>query len=50
VLGQVLPGVPVWQLGAEARFPGLNYVVFPGNVGGADALAAAVAKLSGRAT
>jgi uncharacterized protein YgbK (DUF1537 family) len=50
VLGQVLPGVPVWQLGAEARFPGLNYVVFPGNVGGADALAAAVTKLSGRAT
>ena len=49
VLGQVLPGVPVWQLGAEARFPGLNYVVFPGNVGDADALAAAVAKLSGGA-
>lgn len=47
VLGQLLPGVPVWQLGPETRFPGLNYVVFPGNVGDADALAAAVAKLSG---
>jgi len=42
-LGQVLPGVPVWRLeagrGAEAtRFPGLPYIVFPGNVGGPDAL------------
>jgi uncharacterized protein YgbK (DUF1537 family) len=39
VLGQLLPGVPVWRLGPEAKFPGLNYVVFPGNVGGPDALA-----------
>lgn len=39
VLGQALPGVPVWQLGAETRFPGLGYVVFPGNVGSDDALA-----------
>jgi uncharacterized protein YgbK (DUF1537 family) len=43
VLGQVLPGVPVWELGPETRFPGLPYVVFPGNVGGPDALAEAVA-------
>jgi uncharacterized protein YgbK (DUF1537 family) len=34
VLGQVIPGVPVWELGSESRFPGLHYVVFPGNVGG----------------
>jgi uncharacterized protein YgbK (DUF1537 family) len=33
VLGQIRPGVPVWRLGEEARFPGLPYVVFPGNVG-----------------
>jgi uncharacterized protein YgbK (DUF1537 family) len=39
VLGQVLPGVPVWRLGEEARYPGMAYVVFPGNVGGASALA-----------
>ena len=45
VLGQALPGVPVWQLGAEARFPGLGYVVFPGNVGTDSALAELVAKL-----
>lgn len=42
VRGQILPGVPVWLLGAETRFPGLNYIVFPGNVGDADALATAV--------
>jgi uncharacterized protein YgbK (DUF1537 family) len=34
VLGQLLPGVPLWRLGPEARWPGLPYVVFPGNVGG----------------
>lgn len=38
VLGQALPGVPVWQLGAEAKFPGLGCVVFPGNVGADNAL------------
>ena len=45
VRGQLLPGVPVWSLGAESRFPGLDYVVFPGNVGAEDALSVAVAKL-----
>jgi len=38
VLGQILPGVPVWQLGPECRYPGLAYIVFPGNVGGPQAL------------
>jgi uncharacterized protein YgbK (DUF1537 family) len=38
VLGQVLPGVPVWQLGPETRHPGLSYIVFPGNVGGPEAV------------
>ena len=38
VRGQILPGIPVWQLGSEARFPGMNYIVFPGNVGGPEAL------------
>jgi uncharacterized protein YgbK (DUF1537 family) len=45
VLGQALPGVPVWRLGAESRYPGLVYVVFPGNVGGPTALAEVVAAL-----
>jgi uncharacterized protein YgbK (DUF1537 family) len=44
VLGQILPGIPVWELGAETKFPGLPYVVFPGNVGGPEALAEAVTK------
>ena len=38
VLGQILPGVPVWQLGPESQYPGLAYIVFPGNVGGPAAL------------
>lgn len=33
VAGQVAAGVPVWKLGEEVKFPGLNYIVFPGNVG-----------------
>ena len=39
VRGQVLPGVPVWGLGPESRYPGLPYVVLPGNVGTPDSLA-----------
>jgi uncharacterized protein YgbK (DUF1537 family) len=46
VLGQVLPGVPVWQLGPESRHPGMVYIVFPGNVGGPEALAEIVTALS----
>jgi uncharacterized protein YgbK (DUF1537 family) len=47
VLGQALPGVPVWQLGPESRFPGMAYVVFPGNVGDEDALRTLWNRLSG---
>ena len=47
VLGRLLPGVPVWQLGPETRLPGLPYVVFPGNVGGERALFEAYRKVSG---
>ena len=39
VLGQIVPGVPVWRLGSESKYPDLPYVIFPGNVGGPDALA-----------
>jgi len=38
ISGQVLPGVPVWQLENDSRYPGMSYVVFPGNVGEDDAL------------
>ncbi|QDV43063.1 hypothetical protein Enr13x_29150 [Stieleria neptunia] len=48
VLGQILPGIPVWSLGAESRRPDLPYVVFPGNVGGDEALAEAYKKLRGQ--
>ena len=46
VRGQVHPGVPVWELGRESRFPGLTYVVFPGNVGDDAALTSVVQRLS----
>lgn len=46
VLGQLLPGVPVWQLGPESRYPDSIYVIFPGNVGEAGALVEARSKLS----
>ncbi len=38
VMGQVLPGIPVWRTDAESKFPGLPYVIFPGNVGNDDSL------------
>lgn len=38
VMGQVLPGIPVWKTGPESRFPGMAYVIFPGNVGSDTAL------------
>jgi len=39
VLGQIVPGVPVWRCGLESRFPDLAYIVFPGNVGSRESLA-----------
>jgi uncharacterized protein YgbK (DUF1537 family) len=45
IRGQILPGVPVWQLGVETPFPGLPYIVFPGNVGGETAILDVVEKL-----
>jgi len=45
VLGQILPGVPVWRLGCESRFPDVPYVVFPGNVGTESSIADVVQML-----
>ncbi|MBR2807196.1 MAG: hydroxyacid dehydrogenase [Oscillospiraceae bacterium] len=42
VLGQIRPGIPVWQTGGESRFPGTPYVIFPGNVGSETDLKTAV--------
>ena len=44
-VGQVLPGVPVWELGDSSRFPWLKFVAFPGNIGDPDWLSMVVAKL-----
>jgi len=47
VMGQIQPGVPVWELGKESRFPGLPYIIFPGNVGQDDTLKRVVEILRG---
>jgi uncharacterized protein YgbK (DUF1537 family) len=47
VLGQIILGVPVWRLGAGARWPDIPYVVFPGNVGDENALVRALGVLKG---
>jgi len=49
VAGPLLPPgiVPVWILPDENDFPGLPYVIFPGNVGGPDSLARAIEVLRG---
>lgn len=46
VLGQILPGVPVWKLGEESKFPGMPYIIFPGNTGDRNSLCEAVERLS----
>ncbi len=47
VMGQIRPGIPVWQTGPESRFPGIPYVIFPGNVGSETDLRTAVEILMG---
>jgi uncharacterized protein YgbK (DUF1537 family) len=47
ILGQAEPGIPVWRTGPESRWPGLTYVVFPGNVGNLGTLRALLDKLGG---
>ncbi|MDQ8180633.1 four-carbon acid sugar kinase family protein [Pelagicoccus sp. SDUM812005] len=45
VLGQLVPGVPVWRAADDSRFPEIDLVIFPGNVGGPDSLCEAYRKL-----
>ena len=47
VQGQIGPGVPVWRTGPESRFPGIPYIIFPGNVGGDTLLRDVVKTLMG---
>jgi uncharacterized protein YgbK (DUF1537 family) len=42
VMGQIRPGIPVWQTGEESKFPLTPYVIFPGNVGEVETLKEAV--------
>ena len=46
VLGQIRPGIPVWQTGEESKFPKTPYVIFPGNVGEVSTLREAVEVLT----
>ena len=48
VLGQIRLGIPVWQTGPESTFPGIPYVIFPGNVGEVETLREAVEVLLGK--
>lgn len=45
VPGQIAKGVPLWQLGPETKWPGIPYVVFPGNVGDDETLKEVVHRL-----
>lgn len=47
VMGQIKPGVPVWMTGNESRFPGMPFVIFPGNVGEISTLREVVETLMG---
>lgn len=47
VMGQIRPGIPVWKTGEESRFPGIPYIIFPGNVGEDETLKEAVEVLLG---
>ena len=38
ILGQAIPGIPVWKLANDSKFSKILYIVFPGNVGGESAL------------
>lgn len=47
VAGQIKPGIPVWKTGKESKFPGIPYIIFPGNVGSATTLRETAALLDG---
>lgn len=49
VLGQVKPGIPVWQTGNESKFPNISYIIFPGNVGEVTTLREVVEMLGSKA-
>ena len=48
VLGQIRPGIPVWQTGEESKFPMTPNIIFPGNVGEITTLKEAVEVLTNK--
>lgn len=46
VIGQIAPGIPVWEMGEDTKFPKLPYIVFPGNVGNENSLKNIIQKLN----
>lgn len=38
VMGQIAPGIPVWDTGERSKFPHIPLIIFPGNVGNAETL------------
>ena len=47
VMGQIKPSIPVWKTGEESRFPGIPYIIFPGNTGDEETLREVVSRLIG---
>ncbi len=45
VMGQIQKGIPVWLTGEESKFPGMPYIIFPGNVGDEETLRKIVEEL-----
>lgn len=45
VLGQIEPGIPIWEMGIETKFSKLPYIIFPGNVGDVNTLQTIITKL-----
>ncbi len=48
VMGQIIPGVPVWKAGDLSKFPHIHQIVFPGNVGNDRALSEVIHKLEAK--
>lgn len=47
VMGQIRPGIPVWETDESSKFPNIPYIIFPGNVGEIETLREAVEVLIG---
>lgn len=47
VAGQIKPGIPVWKIGQESKFPDSSYIIFPGNVGTINTLKEVIEVLEG---